>query len=55
MGVNSGCTCVARRGPFQGPKMGSCLIPINELSEEAHVLTKQKLYWEGVPRWKAAG
>ena len=28
-------------GPFQGPKLGSCLTLSNELSEETHVLTKQ--------------
>ena len=29
-------------GPFQGLKLGSCLILGNELSEETHVLTKQE-------------
>ena len=34
--------------PFQGPKLGSCLILRNELSEETHVLTKQEiLSWKG--------
>ena len=27
--------------------MGSLLAVGNELSEETHVLTKQRLYWEG--------
>ena len=27
-------------GPFQGPKLGSCLTLGNELSEETHVPTK---------------
>ena len=45
---NNGMCClgawtVAGRGtPFQGPRMGSCLILENELSEEIHVLTKQE-------------
>ena len=30
-------------GPFQGPKLGSCLTLGNELSEETHVLTKQEI------------
>ena len=30
------------RGPFQGPKLGSCLTLGNELSEETHLLTKQE-------------
>ena len=30
-------------GPFQGPKLGSCLTLRNELSEETHVLTKQEI------------
>ena len=30
-------------GPLPGPKLGSCLILGNELSEETHVLTKQKI------------
>ena len=35
--------CVAGRGdPFQGPRVGFCLTLGNELSEETHVLTKQK-------------
>ena len=29
-------------GPFQGPKLGSCLTLGNELSEETHVLTNQE-------------
>ena len=28
--------------PFQGPRVGSCLTLGNELSEETHILTKQK-------------
>ena len=31
------------RGPFLGPKLGSCLTLGNELSEETHVLTKQEI------------
>ena len=31
-----------RGGPFQGPKLGSCLTLGNELSEKTHVLTKQE-------------
>ena len=30
-------------GPFQGPKLGSCLTLGNELSEETHMLTKQEI------------
>jgi len=30
-------------GPFQGPKLGSCLTLRNELSKETHVLTKQEI------------
>ena len=30
-------------GPFQGPKVGSCLTLGNELSKETHVLTKQEI------------
>ena len=30
-------------GPFQGPRVGSCLTLGNELSEETHVLTKQEM------------
>ena len=30
-------------GPLPGPKTGSCLTLGNELSEEAHVLTKQEI------------
>ena len=32
---------IVLQGPFQGPKVGSCLTLGNELSEETHVLTKQ--------------
>ena len=35
--------CCRKRDPFQGPKLGSCLTLGNELSEEAHVLTKQEI------------
>ena len=31
------------RGPFQGPRVGSCITLGNELSEETHELTKQEL------------
>ena len=30
-------------GPFQAPKLGSCLTLGNELSKETHVLTKQEI------------
>ena len=33
--------------PLPGPKSGSCLTLGNELSEEIHVLTSKRLYWEG--------
>ena len=33
--------CCRKGDPFQGPKLGSCLILGNELSKETHVLTKQ--------------
>ena len=32
-----------KEDPFQGPKLGSCLTPGNELSKETHVLTKQEI------------
>ena len=35
-------TCCRKGDPFQGPRAGSCLTLRNELSEETHVLTKQK-------------
>ena len=35
--------CCRKADPFQGPKLGSCLTPGNELSEETHVLTKQEI------------
>ena len=35
--------CCRKGDPFQGPKLGSCLTLENELSEETHVLTKQKI------------
>ena len=31
------------RDPFQGPKLGSCLMFGNELSKETHVMTKQEI------------
>ena len=31
------------RGPFLGPKLGSCLTLGNELSKETHLLTKQEI------------
>ena len=34
--------CCRKRDPFQSPRAGSCLTLGNELSEETHVLTKQK-------------
>ena len=34
------------RGPFLGPKLGSCLTLGNELSEETHLLTKQEIFFE---------
>ena len=35
--------CCRKGGPFQGPKLGSCLTLRNELSQETHVLTKQEI------------
>ena len=35
--------CCRKEDPFQGPKLGSCLTPGNELSKETHVLTKQEI------------
>ena len=35
--------CCRKGDPFQGPKLGSCLTLRNELSEEAHVLTKHEI------------
>ena len=42
---------VAGKGtPFQGPKLGSCLILRSELSEEIHVLRKQEIsFGKGTP------
>ena len=37
-----GRNCCRKGDPFQGPRMGSCLTLGNELSEETHVVTKQK-------------
>ena len=49
------CPTSCRKGdPFQGPKLGSCLILGNELSEETHVLTKQEILL-GRARGRAAG
>ena len=39
--------CCRKRDPFQGPRLGSCLTPGNELSEETDVLTKGT--WSGCP------
>ena len=36
-------TCCRKGDPFQGPKLVSCLTLRNELSKEAHVLTKQEI------------
>ena len=36
-------SAAGRGNPFQGPKLGSCLKPRNELSEETYVLTKQEI------------
>ena len=36
-------------GPFQGPKLGSCLTLGNELSEETHVLTARDFIGKGHP------
>ena len=41
--------------PFQGLKLGSCLILGNELSEETHVLTKQEILLDRAPGWRAVG
>ena len=35
--------CCRKGDPFQGPKLGSCLILRNELSEETHALTKREI------------
>ena len=35
--------CHRKGDPFQGPKLGSCLTLVNELSEETHLLTKQEI------------
>ena len=37
------CHLLQEEGPLPGPKTGSCLTLGNELSEEAHVLTKQEI------------
>ena len=36
-------SAAGRGNHFQGPKLGSCLKPRNELSEETYVLTKQEI------------
>ena len=38
--------CFRMKDPFQGPEMGFCLTPTNELSEETHMLTEQETIWE---------
>ena len=38
--------CCRKRDPFQGLKLGFCLILRSELSEETHVLTKQEILLE---------
>ena len=43
------CGDVARRGPFQGPRVCSCLTMGSELSEETHMLTKQEMLWGRAP------
>ena len=35
--------CCKKVGPFQSPKLGSCLTLRNELSKETYVLTKQEI------------
>ena len=30
-------SCCRKEGPFQGPKLGSCLTLVNELPKETHV------------------
>ena len=35
--------CCRKEDPFQGLKLGSCLILRNELSKDTHVLTKQEI------------
>ena len=45
--------CCRKGDPFQGSNGGSCLTLGNELSEETHMLIKQRLYWEEAPRWRA--
>ena len=35
--------CCRKEDPFQGLKLGSCLMLRNELSEETHVLPKQEI------------
>ena len=47
VGGSHSYTCRRKRDPFQGLRVGSCLTRDNEFLEEIHVLTKQRLYWEG--------
>ena len=47
--------CCRKGDPFQGRRVRSCLTLGDELSEETHVLTKQGLYWGGVPGQKTEG
>ena len=47
--------CFKKGDCFQGLRMGSCLTLRKELSEESHVLTKQKTLLGRVPGWRAAG
>jgi len=35
--------CCRKMDPFQGPKLGSCLIFRNKLFKETYVLTKQEI------------
>ena len=49
------CPCCRKGDTFQGLRVGSCPTLKNELSEETHVLTKKRFYWEGVPRQKPVG
>ena len=42
-------------GPFQGPRVGSCLTLGNELVKENTSRQSKRIYWEGAPRQRAAG
>ena len=48
-------TCCRKGDPFQGLKLGSCLTLRNELSEEAHVLTRQEILLGKGARAEAVG